>query len=210
MAKAIPKFAPIRHNNIVKNYQEMHKTKPYLTLEYGLEGLLNVFTLHDFSMFHVLEEEFGTEEAVSLYAKIWKKRTYYEWPGLLRQAGIKAGKKKLSMDELIKIMQIYFETFGNPIFLTEKTEDTVTFKVTDCPYTTQILWPMLPAEENLKYNDKIQIQCNYAIFNTFLELAGLENDWIFGFPSQLCRTNDCCEFTFRRKKFKEASRKSIE
>ncbi len=195
-----PKFAPIRFDNVIENYKEMAKTKPYLTFEYGLEALLTIFTLHDFAMFHELEEEFGTDKAVELYARIWKRRTYLEWPGLLEQIGKKEG-DEVTMEDLIKIMEVYFETFGNPIFLTEKTDDTVTFRVTDCPYTTQILWSMFPAEDNLAYNDKIQIECNYAIFETFLELAKLEDQWIFGFPSQLCRTNDYCEFTYRRKKF---------
>ncbi len=205
-AKAMPKFAPIRYDNVVENYKEMAKTKPYLTMEYGLGALLTVFTLHDFAMFHVLEEEFDTDTAVELYARVWKKRTYLEWPGLLEVAGVKKN-KKMTMDDLIKVMHPYFETFGNPIFLTERTEDTVTFRVTDCPYTTQILWPMFPAEENLAYNDKIQVECNYAIFETFLELAELDDEWIFGFPSQLCRTNDYCEFTYRRKKFKKDKKK---
>ena len=107
----------------------------------------------------------------------------------------------ITMEKMVKLMEVYFETFGNPIFLTEYTDDLVTFKCTDCPYTTQILWPMFSQEENLAYNDKIQIECNYAIFNTFLEIAGLGDEWIFGFPSQLCRTNDYCEFTYRKKKF---------
>jgi hypothetical protein len=200
MEKETPKFAPIRFENVVKNYKEMAKTKPYLTMEYGLEAVLNIFTLHDYSMFHILEEEFGTEKAVLLYAKIWKKRTYLGWPGLKQIIGLKP-EDPVTIDDLVKMMGYYFETFGNPIFLTERTDDMIVFRVTDCPYTTQILWPMFTPEENLAYNEKIQISCNYAIFNTFLELAGLQNDWIFGFPSQLCRTNDYCEFTFRRKRF---------
>ena len=200
MSQATPKFAPIRHENVIENYKEMAKTKPYLTFEYGLEALLTIFTLHDFAMFHELEDEFGTDKAVELYARIWKRRTYLEWPGLLEFVGKKEG-DEITMDDLVKIMEVYFETFGNPIFLTKRDEDEVTFKVTDCPYTTQILWPMFSPQENLAYNDKIQIECNYAIFNTFLELAKLDDKWIFGFPSQLCRTNDSCEFTYRRKKF---------
>jgi len=200
MAGTAPAFTPIRFDNVIENYKEMAKTKPYLTMEFGLEAMLTIFTLHDFSMFHELEDEFGTDKAVELYARIWKRRTYLEWPGLLEFIGKKKG-DPIDMDDLIKIMEVYFETFGNPIFLARRTDDEVTFKVTDCPYTTQILWPMFTPEENLAYNDKIQIDCNYAIFETFLELAGMEDQWIFGFPSQLCRTNDACEFTYRRKKF---------
>ena len=91
MPTAIPKFAPIRYENVVKNYKEMAKTKPYLTLEYGLEALLNIFTLHDFSMFHVLEEEYGTDKAVELYARVWKKT---DVSGMARIAGSRGNESR--------------------------------------------------------------------------------------------------------------------
>jgi hypothetical protein len=192
--------APIRKNDIVANYKEIQKTKPYLTFEYGVEALLNIFTLHDFAMFHVLEEEYGTEKAVNLYARIWERRTDLEFPGLKELVGLDRD-APVTMDALVPLMEIYFETFGNPIYLVEKTDDRVTWRVTDCPYTTQFLWNMFPAEQNLAYNDKIQVSCNTAIFDRFLKITGLEAEWNFGFPSQLCRTNSYCEFTFVRKHF---------
>jgi hypothetical protein len=190
----------IRCQNVIENYKELQKTKPRYTFEYGTEALLTVFTLHDFSMFHVLEEEYGTEKAVQLYAKIWQKRSHLEWPGLKKEVGLKPD-DPVTVDDFCKIMEVYFETFGNPIYLSEKTEDRITFRVTDCPYTTQILWNMYSPEENLAYNDKIQVACNTAIFETFLKLAKLDQEWNFGFPAQLCRTGQYCEFTFVRKKF---------
>ncbi|MCZ7662581.1 MAG: hypothetical protein M5U22_06440 [Thermoleophilia bacterium] len=192
--------APIRGNDVVANYKEIQKTKPHLTFEYGVEALLNIFTLHDFAMFHVLEEEYGTEKAVNLYARIWERRTDLEFPGLKEVAGMKKD-DPVTMDDLVPIMEIYFETFGNPIYVTEKSNERVTFRVTDCPYTTQILWNMYSQEENLAYNDKIQVACNTAIFDRFLQITGLDAEWNFGFPSQLCRTNSYCEFTFVRKHF---------
>ena len=200
MVEAGAPVTPIRCQDVIKNYKELQKTKPRYTFEYGTEALLTIFTLHDFSMFHVLEEEFGTEKAVNLYAKIWKKRTYVEWPGLLKEVGLKEG-DPVTMENFIKIMEIYFETFGNPIYLAENSDERVTFRVTDCPYTTQILWNMYSPEENLAYNDKIQVQCNTAIFDTMLEITELDKEWTFGFPSQLCRSGQYCEFTFVRKKF---------
>jgi len=114
MVEAGAPAAPIRCQDVVKNYQEMQKTMPRYTFEYGTEALLNVFTLHDFAMFHVLEEEYGSEKAINLYAKVWKKRTYLEWPGLLKEIGLTED-DTVTMDDFIKIMQIYFQTFGNPI-----------------------------------------------------------------------------------------------
>lgn len=192
--------APIRCNNVIENYKEMQKTKPRYTFEYGTEALLNVFTLHDFALFSVLEEEYGTEKAVNLYARIWEKRTYLEWPGMLKEIGLKP-EDPVTVDDFVKIMEIYFETFGNPIYLTEKSEERFTFRVTDCPYTTQILWNMFSPEDNLAYNDKIQVSCNTAIFETFLKIAKMDSEWNFGFPSQLCRSGQYCEFTFVRKRF---------
>lgn len=190
----------IRRENIIENYRELQKKDPRYTFEYATEALLTIFTLHDFSMFHVLEEEFGTEKAVSLYAKIWERRTHLEWPGLKKEVGLKPD-DPVTIDDLVKMMEVYFDTFGNPLYVAEKTDDRVTLRVTDCPYTTQILWNMYSPEENLAYNDKIQVACNTAIFETFLRLAKLDKEWNFGFPSQLCRTGQYCEFTFVRKRF---------
>jgi hypothetical protein len=191
---------PIRYEDVVENYRAMQKEKPYLTFEYGTKAILEIFTLHDFAMFHVLEEEFGTEKAVNLYAKVWEKRTDLELPGLKEAVGLKAD-DPVTMDDFKRIMHIYFETFGNPIYTTEDSADRVTFRVTDCPYTTEILWPRYTAEENQAYNDKIQVSCNTAIFERFLKLTGLEDEWNFGFPSQLCRTGGYCEFTFVKKEY---------
>jgi hypothetical protein len=99
------------------------------------------------------------------------------------------------------MIKIYFDTFGNPLHVAEKTDDRVTLRVTDCPYTTQILWNMYSHDENLAYNNKIQVACNTAIFETFLDIADLDKDWTFGFPAQLCRSGQYCEFTFVRKRF---------
>ncbi len=173
MAATVPGVPnPIRYDDVVENYKALQKTKPEFTFEYGLKSMLTIFTLHDFSMFHVLEEEFGTEKAVNLYAKIWERRTDLEWPGLKEAVGLKL-EDPVTMDDFAKIMEIYFDTFGNPIYLAEKSDDRYTFRVTDCPYTTEVLWKMYSAEENLAYNDKIQVACNTAIFERFLELSGL-------------------------------------
>ncbi len=65
MAATVPGVPdPIRFDDVVENYRALQKTKPEFTFEYGLKSMLTIFTLHDFSMFHVLEEEFGTEKAV--------------------------------------------------------------------------------------------------------------------------------------------------
>jgi hypothetical protein len=150
--------APIRCQNVVENYRQLQKTKPRMSFEYGVDALLNVFTLHDFSMFSVLEQEFGTEKAVNLYANIWKKRTHLEWSGLKKEIGLKPN-APVTMDDFVKIMEIYFETFGNPIYLTEKTDERVTFRVTDCPYTTQILWNMFSIRSKSNATRRFSIPC---------------------------------------------------
>lgn len=201
MATPVPGVRdPIRHHDVVENYKALQKTNPRFTFEFGLKTMLNTFTLHDFAMFHVLEEEFGTEKAVNLYAKIWKRRTDLELPGLREDVGL-GPDDPMTMDKFAEIMEIYFGSFGNPIYLAEKSDDRYTFRVTDCPYTTEILWEMFTPEENLAYNDKIQVSCNTAIFDRFLELTGMDKEWTFGFPSQLCRSGQYCEFTFVRKRF---------
>ena len=190
---------PIRCNNIVANYKEMQKTNPKLTFEHGLNAMLTLFTLHDYSMFTVMEQEVGTDRAANLYAKVWELRSKLEWPGLCAAIG-KKPEDKFTIDDVANIMVAGFADFGNPIEVVERTEDRVTLRNYDCPYITQVIWNTLSPEEALAYNRKIQLQCNHAIFETYLKLAKLYDQWVFNFPSQLCLTDQYCEFTFIRNK----------
>jgi hypothetical protein len=190
---------PIRCNNVIANYKEMQKTNPKLTFEHGLDAMLTLFTLHDYSMFTVMEQEVGTDRAVNLYAKVWELRTKLEWPSLCATIG-KKPEDKFTIDDVANIMITSFADFGNTMELVERTEDRVTLRNYDCPYTTQVIWNRLSPEEALAYNRKIQIQCNHAIFETYLKLAKLYDQWVFNFPSQLCLTDQYCEFTFIRNK----------
>jgi hypothetical protein len=123
-----------------------------------------------------------------------------EWGDKKNAIGKKAG-DKLTIKELGDAMVASFAEYGNPMRVEEATEDRLTLRCYDCPYTTQIIWNLLPPDEAMEYNKKIQLSCNHAIFNAFLELSGLQDEWIFNFPSQLCMTNQYCEFTFVRKAF---------
>lgn len=188
---------PIRNNNIIENYKEMQKTRPSLTFEHGLEAMFMLWTLHDYAMFTVMEQEVGTDRAVNLYAKIWELRSKLEWPALCAAIG-KKPEDKFTIDDVANIMITSFADFGNPMELVERTEDRVTLRNYDCPYITQVIWGLLSPEEALALNRKIQLQCNHAIFETYLKLAGLYEEWTFNFPAQLCLTNHYCEFTFIR------------
>ena len=160
---------------------------------------LTLWTLHDYSMFKVMEEEVGTDRAVNLYAKVWELRSKLEWPDLCTAIG-KKPEDKFTIDDVANLMVTSFADFGNPMEIVERTEDRITLRNYDCPYTTQIIWKLLSREEGLAYNRKIQLQCNHAIFETYLKLAGLYDEWTFNFPSQLCMTNQYCEFNFIRNK----------
>jgi hypothetical protein len=190
----------IRNENVVKNLEELQKQFPYLTKDHVIESLLTLWTRHDYAMFTVMEREFGTDKAVKLYAEIWKFRTKLEWGDILKAIGKRPG-DKLTIKELGDVMVASFAEYGNPMKVEELTPDRLTLRNYDCPYTTQIIWKMLSFDDAMAYNKKIQLSCNHAIFETFLELAGLDEEWVFNFPSQLCLTNQYCEFTFVRKAF---------
>lgn len=190
---------PIRCNDVVANYKEMQKTNPKLTFEHGLNAMLTLFTLHDYSMFTVMEQEVGTDRAANLYAKVWELRSKLEWPSLCAAIG-KKPEDKFTIDDVANIMIAGFADFGNTMELVERTEDRVTLRNYDCPYTTQVIWKLLSPEEALALNRKIQQQCNHAIFEIYLKLAKLYDQWVFNFPSQLCLTDQYCEFTFIRNK----------
>jgi len=194
----------IRNNDVVKNYKELQKIKPHLTFEHGVESLTKLFTLHDYSMFTVMEQEVGTDRAVNLYADIWRLRSKLEWPSLCEAIG-KKPEDKFTIDDIANIMIASFDDFGNPMKVVERTEDRITLRNYDCPYTTQVIWNMFSPEDAMAFNMKIQQQCNHAIFETYLKLARLDDQWHFSFPSQLCMTNQYCEFTFLRKKGKQVA-----
>jgi len=189
-----------RNEDVVKNLKMLQQQFPYMTLEYVVQSLLTLWTRHDYSMFTVMEQEFGTDKAVQMYAKIWDFRTRLEWGDIVKSIGKKPG-DKLTIKELSDAFVASFAEYGNPVRVEELTEDRLTLRCYDCPYTTQIVWNMLTPEQAMTYNQKIQHACNHAIFKAFLELSGLDDQWIFNFPSQLCMTNQYCEFTFVRKKF---------
>jgi len=195
MVQVIKFDRPIRNNNAVANIKELQKTNPQLTFEREYDAILTLWTLHDYSMFTVMEEEVGVDRAANLYAKVWELRSKLEWPYLCATIG-KKPTDKFTIDDVANIMVNGFADFGNPMQIVERTEDRITLRNYDCPYATEVLWNLLTMEEARQYNRKVQFQCNYAIFETYLKLAGLYDEWVFNFPSQLCLTDQYCEFTF--------------
>jgi len=188
----------IRNNNFVENMREIMKLYPEYTWEKAYNDAMVLWTLHDYSAFKVMEEEVGSDRAVQLYAKMWAIRSELEWPGLCQLIGKKPEDKDWTIHDIAQIMIKSFALFGNPMEIVEDTEDRISLRNYDCPYTTQVIWNLLTPEEAEIYNQKIQVDCNYAIFETYLKLAGLYDQWVFNFPSQLCLTNQYCEFNFVR------------
>ena len=201
MAKAAK---DMRHNRFIDNMRELMKIHPEYTWERAYNDAMTLWTLHDYATFKTMEDELGTDKAVKLYAKIWEFRSKLEWPSLCEMIGKKPG-DKFTIHDLARIMVKSFALYGNPMEIVEETPERVSLRCFDCPYTTQVMWNLLPPKEAEAYNQKIQVDCNYAIFETYLKLSGLFDDWVFNFPSQLCLTNQYCEFTFVSKKFKAAA-----
>jgi len=189
----------MRHDNFIENMRDLIEANPELTWEKAYHDAMVLWTLHDYSGFKVMEEELGTDKAVLMYAKLWELRSKLEWPELCKMIG-KKPEDKFTIHDIAEIMVKGFAMFANPMEIVEETEDRVTLRCYDCPYTTQVMWKLLPPKEAEEYNQKIQIDCNHAIFETYLKLAGLFDEWVFNFPSQLCLTNQYCEFTFIRSK----------
>ncbi|MEW6273680.1 MAG: hypothetical protein AB1556_00980 [Bacillota bacterium] len=187
-----------RTNSVVENYKQLRKDNQYQTPEYGLKTLLTTFTLHDVLLFEMLEEEFGTPKAVELYARLWSKRALYEFKDLKAHFGLKE-EDPVDMPTLLKMIKKYFDDFGNPFIIAKQTDDYIEGHAVDCPYTTEVVWNTFPKEKADHFNDSVQIACNHAIFETFLKLAGLDKEWLFGFPAQLCRGAKHCTFTFTKK-----------
>jgi hypothetical protein len=192
----------MRHDSFVENMRELMKIHPEITWEKAYNDAMTLWTLHDYSAFKTMEDELGTDKAVKMYGKLWELRSKLEWPDLCATIG-KKPKDKFSIHDVAQIMVKSFALFGNPMQIVEETKDRVTLRCFDCPYTTQVIWNLLSPKDAEAYNKKIQVECNHAIFETYLKLAGLYDDWLFNFPSQLCLSNQYCEFTFIRKQLKK-------
>ena len=154
MARIIKFDRPIRNNNAVANIKELQKTNPQLTFEREYDAALTLWTLHDYSMFTVMEKEIGTDRAVNLYAKVWELRSKLEWPNLCAMIGKKPA-DKFTIDDVANIMVNSFADFGNPMEVVERTEDRVTLRNYDCPYTTQVIWNLLPPEQRRTVHHKL-------------------------------------------------------
>jgi hypothetical protein len=192
----------MRHDSFVENMHELMKIHPEITWEKAYNDAMTLWTLHDYSAFKTMEDELGTDKAVKMYGKLWEFRSKLEWPDLCAAIG-KKPKDKFTIHDVAQIMVKSFALFGNPMQIVEETKDRVTLRCFDCPYTTQVIWNLLSSKDAEAYNKKIQVECNHAIFETYLKLAGLYDDWLFNFPSQLCLSNQYCEFTFIRKQLKK-------
>ena len=196
----------MRHDSFVENMREIQRVHPEYTFERAYNDAMELFTLHDYSAFKTMEEEVGTDRAAQLYAKMWALRAELEWPGVCASIGKKPG-DKFTIHEMAEAMVKAFAVYGNPMDIVEETDERVTLRCYDCPYTTQVIWKLLPPKEAEEYNQKIQVDCNYLFFEKYLELAGLFDEWVFNFPSQLCLTNQYCEFTFIKTKLDRTAKK---
>lgn len=188
----------MRHESFVENMKHLQKVHPEYTWEKAYNDAMVLWTRHDYAGFTVMEQELGTDRAVKLYGKIWELRSRLEWPDLCQLIGKKPEDKDFTIHDVAQIMVKSFALFGNPMEIVEVTEERLTLRNYDCPYTTQVIWNTLSEDEAEAYNQKIQVECNYAIFETYLKLAGLFDKWLFNFPSQLCLCGKYCEFTFIR------------
>ena len=206
--KNVKSCREMRHNSFIENMRELQKVHPEYTWERAYNDAMELWTLHDYAAFKTMEGEVGTDRAVYLYGKMWELRSHLEWPGLCAVVGKKPTDKDWTIHELAMIIVKSFALFGNPVEIVEETPDRVTLRCYDCPYTTQVIWNLLPPDEAEAYNQAIQVECNYAIFETYLKLTGLYDKWVFNFPSQLCLTNQYCEFTFVRSKLDRKPKKA--
>ncbi|MCK4598853.1 hypothetical protein KAU37_03370 [Candidatus Bipolaricaulota bacterium] len=188
----------MRHNDFVENMRDIQTIHPEFTWEKAYNDALVLWTMHDYAAFTIMEQEVGTDRAVQLYGKIWELRSQLEWGGLCELIGKRPEDTDFTIHDIANIMIKSFALFGNPMEIVEDTEDRITLRNYDCPYTTQVMWSMLSEKEAEEYNQKIQVECNYAIFETYLKLAGLFDKWLFNFPCQLCMSGKYCEFNFTR------------
>ena len=188
----------VKTESVVENFKQLQKKDPRYTLEFGLKGLLNVFTLHDFLGFELNEEKFGTDTAVDMYAELWRRRSIIEFAQLKQEVGLKP-EEDPDMPTFMEMVQIYFNTFGNPFEIVKNGPDIYEGKVYDCPYTTEIVFPTFDRKRADHFNEAVQVSCNTAIFEEFLRQAKLDDKWLFAFPNQLCRYGGSCGFIFRKR-----------
>ena len=184
--------------SIVENQKQIAAIDPRYTLEFYVQGYLKTWTMQDIITFQLNEEKFGKDVAVDMYAEMWSRRYVGEFYDCKEFVGL--GKDDpVSIEQFMAMVVAYFNAFGNPCELIQSGPDVWEAKCYDCPYTTEIAWKELKREDADKFNEAVQVACNTAIFEKWLALAKLENDWLFSFANQLCRYGGSCGFVFRKK-----------
>lgn len=134
----------IRNDSFIENMREIMEIHPEYTWEKAYNDAMVLWTLHDYSAFKVMEEEVGKDRAPQLYARMWEIRSRLEWPGLCELIGKKPEDTDWTIHDIAQLMMKSFALFGNPMEIVEDTEDRVTLRCYDCPYTTQVIWNLLP------------------------------------------------------------------
>jgi hypothetical protein len=105
----------------------------------------------------------------------------------------------VEMPMFMKMLTYYYNSLGNPFEVTHNGPDYYEASCYDCPYTTQFAWKKFDKERVDHFMDNTQVPCNKTLFETFLKLAGLYDDWLFIFGNSICRYGESCTFIFRKK-----------
>jgi len=188
----------VRTGSVVENQKQVEKKFPHMTKEYFIEGLLELWTTQDILCFELNEEKFGTDVAVNMYCELWERRCTPEFYHLKTEIGLEKD-DPVTMDQFMDMIEIYYNGLGNPLVVTHREPDYYEASCYDCPYTTQFAWKLYDKKRVDHFMDSTQVDCNKTLFETFLKLAGLYDDWLFTFGSAICRYGGKCNFQFRKK-----------
>jgi len=180
---AMKRTLPEAWSEALRAYQEKLKSEyGFMSPEYMMNALLNTVVSRDTLGFRIVEEEFGTEKAVEIYAKIWTRAWKHAFEPTKKALRIKEVK---DIPTLMRIVKYLYDTFGDIFEIVVASDDGAICRVLTCPFT-EFAWCSFGCKLMDDVNTKLHGRIDEHILRGLLEIAGLEKRYDVKYTTQMC------------------------
>lgn len=180
---AMKRTHPEMWEDSINVYQEKLQSRyAFMTPKFLMGALLNTVVNRDTIGFKVVEEEFGTEKAVEIYAEIWTRAWRNSFEPVKRTLGIKEVK---DLPTLMKIIKYLFDTFGDIFEIVAANDDGAIGRVLTCPFT-EFAWCSFGCETMDGVNMKLHGKIDKCIMRGLLKEAELDDKYNIQYTTQMC------------------------
>jgi hypothetical protein len=153
-----------------------------MTPEFMMSALLNTIVSRDTLGFKVVEEKFGTDKAVEIYAEIWTRAWRHAFESVKETLKIKEVK---DLPTLMKIIKYLYDSFGDIFEIVAANDDGAIGRVLTCPFT-EFAWCSFGCETMDDVNRKLHGRIDEIILRGLLQEAGLDGKYDVQYATQMC------------------------